>query len=85
MVGINCSSLLDVMPVHTTLYEGAQTSICEENILNKSNKPTSVSSKRKVIDLKLGTDKIGDLMTNCHVSDEASLPNPSVLWASPGT
>jgi hypothetical protein len=35
-------------------------------ILNKGNKPTFVISNRKeVIDLTLGTDKIGDLMTNC--------------------
>jgi len=49
------------------------------NILNKSNKTTFLISKSKVIDLKLGTVKTGDLVTNWHVSDEISLPNPSVL------
>jgi hypothetical protein len=44
------------------------------NILNKGNKPTFVISNRKeVTDLTLGTDKIGDLVTNWHVSDEISL------------
>jgi hypothetical protein len=44
------------------------------NILNKGNKPTFVISDRKeVIDLTLGTDKIGDLVTNWHVSDEISM------------
>jgi hypothetical protein len=43
-------------------------------ILNKGNKPTFLISNRKeVIDFTLGTDKIGDLMTNWHVSDEISL------------
>jgi hypothetical protein len=42
--------------------------------LNKGNKPTSVISNRKeVINLTLGTNKIGDLATNWHVSDEISL------------
>ena len=54
------------------------------NILNKSNKPTFIISKRKVMDLKLGTDKTGDLVTNWHVSDEISWPNPSVLWLVQG-
>ena len=44
------------------------------NILNKGNKPTFVIGDRKeVIDLTLGTDKIGDLVTNWHVSDEISM------------
>jgi hypothetical protein len=44
------------------------------NILNKGNKPSFVISNRKeVIDLILGTDKIGDLVTNWHVCDEISL------------
>jgi hypothetical protein len=44
------------------------------NILNKGNEPTFVISNRKeVIDLTLGTDKIGDLVTNWHVSDDISL------------
>jgi hypothetical protein len=43
------------------------------NILNKDNEPTFVISNRKeVIDLTLGTDKIGDLVTNWHVSDDIS-------------
>jgi hypothetical protein len=41
------------------------------NILNKGNEPTFVISNRKeVIDLTLGTDKIGDLVTNWHISDK---------------
>jgi hypothetical protein len=44
------------------------------SILNKGNEPTFVTSNRKeVIDLTLGTDKIGDLVTNWHISDEISL------------
>jgi hypothetical protein len=44
------------------------------SILNKGNEPTFVISNRKeVIDLTLGTVKIGDLVTNWHVSDEISL------------
>jgi hypothetical protein len=44
------------------------------NILNRSNEPTFVVRNRKeVIDLTLGTNKIGDLVSNWHVSDELSL------------
>jgi hypothetical protein len=44
------------------------------SILNKGNEPTFVISNRKeVIDLTLGIDKIRDLVTNWHVSDEISL------------
>jgi hypothetical protein len=44
------------------------------SILNKGNKPTFIISNRKeVIDLTLGTDKIGDLVTNWHVSDDISV------------
>jgi hypothetical protein len=44
------------------------------SILNKGNEPTVVITNRKeVIDLTLGTDKIGDLVTNWHVSDKISL------------
>jgi hypothetical protein len=44
------------------------------SILNKGNEPTfEISNKEEVIDLTLGTDKIGDLVTNWHVSDEISL------------
>jgi hypothetical protein len=43
-------------------------------ILNKGNRPTSViSTRREVIDLTLGTNKIGDLVTNWRVSDQISL------------
>jgi methionine synthase II (cobalamin-independent) len=43
------------------------------SILNKGNEPTSaVSNRKEVIDLTLGTDKIGDLVTNWHVCDEIS-------------
>jgi hypothetical protein len=71
--------------VHTTLYGGARTSIHREclikylvgtnlNILNKGNRPNFVISNRKEItDLILVTDKIGDLVTNWHVTDEISL------------
>ena len=31
VVGINCSSSLDVMPMHTTIFGGAWTSVHEEN------------------------------------------------------
>jgi hypothetical protein len=44
------------------------------NTLNKGNKPTFVASNRQEFtDLTLGTDKIGDLAVNWHVSDETSL------------
>jgi hypothetical protein len=44
------------------------------NILNKGNEPSFVISNRKeVLHLTLGTDRIVDLMTNWHVSDEISL------------
>jgi hypothetical protein len=44
------------------------------NILNKGNEPTFVvSNRQEVIDLKLGTENIGDLVSNWHVSDESSL------------
>jgi hypothetical protein len=44
------------------------------NILNKGYKPNFIISNRKeVINLTLGTDKIRDLVTNWHVSDEISL------------
>lgn len=35
------------------------------NILNRGNEPTlATSNMKKVIDLALGTDKIGDLVSN---------------------
>jgi hypothetical protein len=44
------------------------------NILNNGNEPTFViRNRKKVIDLTLGTDKIQNLVTNWHVSDEISL------------
>jgi hypothetical protein len=43
------------------------------NILNYGNELTFVVCNRKeVIDLTLGTNKIGDLVSNWHVSDEPS-------------
>jgi hypothetical protein len=42
------------------------------NILNHSNEPTFVVHiKKEVTDLTLGTNKIGDLISNWHVSDGA--------------
>jgi hypothetical protein len=44
------------------------------NILNHSNEPTFVACNRKeVVDLTLGTNKIVNLVSNWHVSDELSL------------
>jgi hypothetical protein len=44
------------------------------NILNRGNEPTFVVRNRKeVIDLALGTNKMGHLISNWHVSDEPSL------------
>jgi hypothetical protein len=44
------------------------------DILNHGNEPTFVVCHGKnVIDLKLRTNKIGDLVSNWHVSDELSL------------
>jgi hypothetical protein len=44
------------------------------NILNHGNEPTFVVCNRKeVIDLTLGTNKIVNLVSNWHVSDESSL------------
>jgi hypothetical protein len=44
------------------------------NILNLGNEPTFVvRNKKEVIDLTLGTNKIGDLVSDWHVSDEPSL------------
>jgi hypothetical protein len=50
------------------------------SILNKDNERTFVISNRKeVIDLTLGTDKIGDLVTNWHVSNEISLSDHTYI------
>jgi hypothetical protein len=44
------------------------------NILNRGNESTFVVHNRKeVIDLTIRTNKIGDLVSNWHVSDEPSL------------
>jgi hypothetical protein len=44
------------------------------NILNRGKEPAFVVHNRKeVVDLTLGTNKIGDLVSNWHVSDEPSL------------
>jgi hypothetical protein len=44
------------------------------NVLNHGNEPTFVVCNRKeVIDLTLGTNKIVNLVSNQHVSDELSL------------
>jgi hypothetical protein len=44
------------------------------NILNHGNEPTFVvCNRREVIDLTLGTNKIVNLVSNWHVSDEPSL------------
>jgi hypothetical protein len=44
------------------------------NILNKGNEPTFVvSNRQEVTDLTLGTDKVVDLVSDWHVSDEISL------------
>jgi hypothetical protein len=46
------------------------------NILKQSNEPTFVvRNRQKVIDLTLGTNRIGDLVSNWHVSDDPSLSN----------
>jgi hypothetical protein len=43
------------------------------NILNQGNEPTFVIRNRKgVIDLTLGTNRIGNLVSNWHASDEPS-------------
>jgi hypothetical protein len=44
------------------------------NVLNKVNEPTNaVRNMKKVIDLTLGTNKIGNLVSNWHVPEETSL------------
>jgi hypothetical protein len=44
------------------------------NILNHGNKPTFVVyNGKEVIGLTLGTNKIGNLVSNWHTSDEPSL------------
>jgi hypothetical protein len=44
------------------------------NILNRGNEPTFVVRNwKEVVVLTLGTNKIGDLVSNWHVSDEPSL------------
>jgi hypothetical protein len=43
------------------------------NILNHGNEPTFVVSRKEVIDLTLGTNKIANVVSNWHVSNETSL------------
>jgi len=44
------------------------------NILNRGNEPTfATSNVKKVTDLTLRTDKIGDLVSNWHVPKKISL------------
>jgi hypothetical protein len=44
------------------------------NVLNHDNEPTFVVCNRKeVIDVRLGTNNIRNLLSNCYVSDEPSL------------
>jgi hypothetical protein len=50
------------------------------NILYQVNKANFVVCNRKeVIDLTLGTNKIGNLVNNWHVSDEMSLSDYSYI------
>jgi hypothetical protein len=50
------------------------------NILNHGNEPTFVVCNRKVvIDLTLGTNKIVNLVSNWHVSEEQSLSDHSFI------
>jgi hypothetical protein len=56
------------------------------NILNHGNEPAFVVHNRKeVIDLTLGTNKIGDLVSNWHVSDEPSLSDHRYIYFQIGT
>jgi hypothetical protein len=80
VVGIKSSSSLEVMPVHTTLYHGAQTKnpqvkclmepmvSTKLNILHKGKDPAIVISNMKevinLINLTLGTDMREDLVSN---------------------
>jgi hypothetical protein len=44
------------------------------NILNHGTEPTFVvRSRKEIINLRLGTNKIADLVSNWHVSDEPFL------------
>jgi hypothetical protein len=44
------------------------------NILNQGNEPTFlVRNRQEVIDLTLGNNRIGNLVSNWHVSDDPSL------------
>jgi hypothetical protein len=63
---------MDINPRGECLMEYLVTT--NVNILNKGNEPTFVISNRKeVIHLTLGTDKVGDLVTNWHASNVISL------------
>jgi len=63
---------MDINPQEELLMEYLVTT--NLNILYKGYEHTFVISDRKVvmIDLTLGTDKTGDHVTNCHVSQEIS-------------
>jgi hypothetical protein len=61
------------------------------NFLNKGNEPTfALSNRKEVIDLTLGTDMIGNLVTNWHVSDQIFCQTTDtqyfklVTWKLPG-
>jgi hypothetical protein len=51
------------------------------NVLNHGNEPTfMVSNRKEVIDLTLGTNKIANLVSNWHVSDETSLSDHRYIY-----
>jgi hypothetical protein len=55
------------------------------NILNCGNEPTFVVRNRKeVIDLTLRTNKIGDLVSNWHVSDDPSMSDHRYICSQIG-
>lgn len=41
--------------------------------INHGNKPFLISNRKKVTDLTLGTNKVGNLANDPHASDEPSL------------
>jgi hypothetical protein len=55
------------------------------NILNPGNEPTFVvCSRKEVTDLTFGTNKIGNLVRNWHVSDELSLSDHRYICSQIG-
>jgi hypothetical protein len=77
---------MGVMPMHTTCYGGSTgTNPRGENFMeylvssnlnipSQGNEPTFVVCNRKeAVDLTLGTNKIGNLVSKWYVSDEPSL------------